>query len=132
MRLLDGFFYIFTEWQMKLLKKDLPDSKFSSCLVLGVWITFFLLGILSLVGIIYPNQIIYNIVDSHIIFFISGVIITMLILLRYFKLVKYETLTSLFREKRNIRQGLLKFIFWSFIIVSPIFSFCFFRTYLYG
>ena len=67
MKLLDYFFKIHVKWQMKLLKKDMNDSRFSAALLNGVWLSFFSLGLLSAIGVIYPNMVTYAIVDNHLV-----------------------------------------------------------------
>ena len=132
MKLFDYFVLISIKLQMKYIKKDIKDSVWSTCLVFGLWFGFFLYGLFSVVGTIYPNAYSYYIVNSYVIGIISTFVLAALLVLRYFRFINYdELLLSMDKLKKPIRS-LVYFLFWIYIIGVPIFSYKAMRAFWYG
>lgn len=132
MRLLDYYFYIMTKWQMPLLKKDLPDSKFSACLFFGAWFAWLIVICFNLCGIISPNKVSDYLVDNPYFLLVVGVIFVIALFKRYFKKVPFEKIQN-YRD--NMGQGkrfFLYLLFQIFLFGIPVVYFVTFRLYLYG
>ncbi|MCD8031678.1 MAG: hypothetical protein LUF85_12875 [Bacteroides sp.] len=132
MRLMDYFFYVVTNFQISILKRNEEDSRFSSSLILGEWLALALLVPFSYIEKLYPNKLTHSILNNVLGFVSSGIFLAALIFIRYFRYTEYEELIS---WRRNLGRFKAKSIYIFFLITfwgAPVAAFIAFRLYLYG
>ena len=117
---------------MELIKKDLPDSKFSTCLFLGLWIGWLFNGVICLYGLydtnIFSDFIVHNI-HLHV---IALVVFAIICFIRYFKFIKFERIEEYRNCLNPTKRFFMYLLFQLFLFGSPIFLFVTFRLYKYG
>ncbi|WP_455593527.1 hypothetical protein [Bacteroides sp.] len=130
MNSLDFFFYSFVTFQVKVLKRDLDDSRWSAALMTSLFLCIFIAGLFMSGSLFYRNNIANMFVNSKSIWMMLGIVVAILIVWRFFHFVKYEALAVKRRQIKYI--WIYHVINWLIVIGAPVLLFVTFRLYLYG
>lgn len=129
MNSLDFFFYSFVTFQVKVLKRDLDDSRWSAALMTSLFLCVFIAGIFMSGSLFYRNSIADKFVNDNSIWMILGIVVAILIIWRFFYFVKYE---SLIAKRRQIKYiWIYHIVNWLIVLGAPVLLFITFRLYLY-
>jgi len=132
MKLLNYFFYILTNFQGKTLGKNQEDSRFSSILLLGLWLAFVSLIPMSYIEKFHPNKITNCILSNALLFTVWGLICSGIMFIRYFRYIQYTSIVKWIESFNTNKSRLIYLIylitFWGLLITS----FIVYRIYLYN
>lgn len=87
MNSLDFFFYSFVTFQVKVLKRDLDDSRWSAALMTSLFLCFFISGIFMTGSIFFPNDLADIYVNGKSIWLGLVIIVAALVIWRFFYFV---------------------------------------------
>lgn len=122
-----GNIYLFLT---KKFHRNKSDAKFSAICFLSLYSTFFLLGLISTVGIINNNTISKYCLDMDFGFiFICSIVFLIVWSIRYYRFVRIEDMLDKFSK---INKKHLSVCIYCLYILIPIFSFVSYRLYLFG
>ncbi len=137
MNLLDYFFYVLVNGQMKVFKKDEEYSIISACVLIGLWVAWLIISIIFTVGLIKPfwlSEIINANKIYHTLFLCTIGSLPAIYYSRYVHGKKYKY--AIIAEKRDLMKKWIRLIdyslFLSFIIGIPIFYGITYRLYKFG
>lgn len=130
MNSLDFFFYSFVTYQVKVLKRDLDDSRWSAALITAVFLCFSISSIFMLGSLFYRNGLADKYVNDAWLWMILWIIVGVLMVCRFFYFVKYELLIAKRRQIKYI--WIYHMVNWLIVLGAPILLFVTFRLYLYG
>lgn len=130
MNSLDFFFYSFVTFQVKVLKRDLDDSRWSAALMTSLFVCFFISAIFMTGSIFFPNDLADIYVNGKSIWLGLVIVVAALVIWRFFYFVTYESLVV---KRRKIKYvWVYHLINWLIVIGGSILSFVAFRLYKYG
>lgn len=130
MNSLDFFFYSFVTFQVKVLKRDLDDSRWSAALMTSLFLCFFISGIFMTGSIFFPNDLADIYVNGKSIWLGLVIIVAALVIWRFFYFVTYESLVV---KRRKIKYvWVYPLTNWLIVIGGSILFFVAFRLYKYG
>lgn len=131
MRLLDYFFYVLTQCQINARGSE-EDSRFTSSMLLGLWVAFVSLIPISYIEKLYTNKLTNSIINDSLIFSVFGVVCAFIIFIRYFRYIEYASIVrwreSFSPTKSKIMYLMYLILFWGL----PITAFCVYRICRYG
>ena len=130
MNSLDFFFYSFVTFQVKVLKREVDDSRWSAALMTGLFLFYSITAIFLSISIFCRNNLADICVNTNWALMILGLISVILMVWRFFYFVRYE---SLIVKRQKIKHvWIYHVINWLIVIGGPILDFVTFRLYLYG
>ena len=130
MNIVDFIFVRLVTLQMRFLKKNLLESKFSGVLLIGLFLGFFIIGIYLGISLLNRNILADMITHNNFIAIFIIILCTLLLIYRYFYFIDFESLGDKYLKiKWKILYCLLSILLSIFIMIE---SFCFFRLYKYG
>ena len=132
MKLLDYFFYVLVKWQIPILKKDLPDSKFSACLFLSLWIMWSFISFLCICGLLIQNQFLVFAVGSFWFHLAIATILVIWVYIRYFKRIPFDNIQRDRDAMKRVKRFFFYLLFIIFLIGIPILLFTTYRLYKFG
>ena len=134
MKILDYFFYSFKRIWLRHDEPDEEDSSMRSVGLLTIVLTFFILSVITGIGVITNSQhyLADLLANSSLYFCLLLIIVSALIILRYFRYVKYPEIASWVGSMSRAKRAFFRVLFWVFIVGTPILSFITFRLYKYG
>jgi|GEM_PF-5714987 len=134
MKILDYFFYSFKRIWLRHDEPDEEDSSMRASIFLAIFLTFFILSIITGVGVIIQKKYyLANLLTSSELWIcLLGLIIGGLLILRYFRYVKYPEIASWVGSMSRAKRTFFRVLFWVFLIGTLILSFIAFRLYKYG
>lgn len=94
MNLIDYIFRSTVRMQMRILKKDVDDSRFSTTLVAGLWLGWLFISIILTLSIWNRNSFSDALVNSAFVHIFTLAICTLLIIVGYFFFIKYDKLIA--------------------------------------
>lgn len=132
MKLIDYFLYITYRFAHYTLRKEEGDAKWSAFLHTSLYLMFFEVILICLIGLIIDNQVSRIFISMGFPAIIAVDILSMLILaLRYYNkeisLIEKEYLAQSAKKQKNIRWNI-----YFIMIVLPIVLFVFYRLYALG
>lgn len=130
MNSLDFFFYSFVTFQVKVLKRDLNDSRWSAALITAVFLCFSISSVFMSFSIFYKNKLANIYVNDTWLWMLLWIIIGILMIWRFFFSITYETLVS--KRKKIKSTWSYHIVNWLIVIGAPILLFVTFRFYKYG
>lgn len=130
MNSLDFFFYSLVTFQVKVLKKDLDDSRWSGALVTSFFLCCFVFGVFTGGSLFYRNRLADWFVESATLWMTSVIVMAGLVVWRYFGSVSFESLVARRQKMRHV--WVARLANWLFVIGGPVLSFITFRLYLCG
>lgn len=130
MNSLDFFFYSFVTFQVKVLKRDVDDSRWSAALMTSLFLSITIASIFMLGSNFYRNELADIFVNGKTLWMTLGFIISILIIWRFFHFIKYESLIDKKQKMKHV--WVYHIINWLIVIGAPILLFVTFRLYLYG
>lgn len=132
MILADLFVYKIYQFLIKL-GRNKSDAKFTVVCIISLYSTFFLLGLISIIGIIIQNSISRHCIEMDFGFiFITSIIFLIIWSTRYYRFVKIEDIINQTIKIGKKKAEFLLRIVYSLYILIPIFSFVFYRLYVFG
>lgn len=132
MRLMDYFFYK-TYLFLIRLKKNQGDAKWSAFLYTGIYATAFFIMALCFIGLWY-NTLLSSLLGNKPIIFviISGILITLLLSLRYYRYVEIDNIESSYNSLKGGKKRIMKASLYIVLFGIPILTFTLFRLYVVG
>jgi hypothetical protein len=133
MKLLDYTFYLMYRVLLKLGRVDW-DAKMGITFLLGLWISFVLIGILSVFGFVGINMfILFNMIISKTIIWIGLFFLFVLLMyLRYYKFTDISTIRKSWKQLTKKQKTIYKVLSLFILITIPVLSFISFRMYYAG
>lgn len=130
MNSLDFFFYSLVTFQVKVLRKELDDSRWSAALVTSFFLCCFIFGLFMAGSLFYRNSLADWFVESATLWMTSVIVIAGLVIWRYFGFLSFESLVAKRRRMRHI--WFFHVVNWLFVTGAPVLIFITFRLYLCG
>lgn len=130
MNSLDFFFYSLVTFQVKVLKKDLDESRWSGALVTSFFLCCFVFGVFTGGSLFYRNRLADWFVESAALWMTFVIVMAGLVVWRYFGIVSFESLVARRQKMRHV--WVARLVNWLFVTGAPGLCFITFRLYLCG
>lgn len=115
------------------LKKDVDGAKWSAFLYTGLYLTATVLGTLCFLGLQYDNYISNLIKHSSLVFImISGIVIPLLLSLRYYRYTSVDKIEASFNAMGKNRRRIINILIYTAMIIIPVLTFVLFRLFVIG
>ncbi len=118
---------------MKRIKNDSGDAKWSSVLVIGMYMALSIIIFLSILGLLNENAISSSFKKNAITFWmISFIISPILVGIRYYRLKCVEEIEDRYNKINRKIKKIANLITYSMFIGIPVFTFIVFRLFVIG
>jgi H+/Cl- antiporter ClcA len=129
----DLFFYIIYNFLTKRFHRNEDDAKFSTTLLLSAFISFFIIDLILLLGIIHNNKISRIFLDWDIILSVFiAIVIAIIFYLRYYKYKSIKNIKKKLDSTNKINLTVMRIVIVLFVFIIPVFFYIFYRIYKFG
>lgn len=130
MKFLD-YFFLKIYHLLIFLKKKKYAAKWSALLLTELYVSFSVLILFSIIGLIYDNSI-SDLINQKTYFLMIFIICMFLIHLRYYKYVSVDNVEASYYAIGKNKRKLIIFFICLTILAIPILLFVFYRLYAFG
>ena len=113
--------------------KEEGDAKWSSLLFTGLYLSLFIIGFFSMIGVIYDNIVSQQLIKNPLFIWMStGIVFAILSGIRYYRFVDIVKIEVRFNSLHQMKQTLIDVFIIFALFAIPIYIFVFYRIYVYG
>jgi hypothetical protein len=121
MKIIDVFFYLIYNFQTKRLGRNIEDAKYSSVLLLSAFISFFIIDIIILLGVVEDNKLSQFFHKGETFsFIVIGISMAILLCIRYYKCIDIHNIEYQIRLITASRLKVMKIIVVFIVFFTPI------------
>ena len=129
----DEFFIVIYNFCNKTLKRCKDDARLSALAFLVTWLTFLLMSMSNVVGLLKNNKYSYFIVSNSFTSYVCiGIFLYVVFGIRYYKIYDAESFQERFYSKSKQKQKLSNYLVLLTIVLVLVLFFCTARLYKFG